>query len=61
MAADGLPPGVEQLFARLDQLQAEFGREVADVQRESPGAALDSLETALAGHPLTTARIWRRL
>lgn len=51
MAADGLPPGVEQLFARLGQLQAEFGREVADVQRESPGAALDSLETALAGAP----------
>jgi hypothetical protein len=48
MAAEGLPPGVEQFLTRLGRLQAEFGREVADVKEESPAAALDSLEDAVA-------------
>ena len=51
MAADGLPPGVKQLFAGLSRLQAEFDPEVADVGQESPAAALVSLETAVAGAP----------
>jgi hypothetical protein len=48
---DGSAARVEQLLAGLSRLQAEFGEEVADVQQESPAAALDSLEDAVAEAP----------
>jgi hypothetical protein len=51
MAADGLDPGVEQLLEGLRQLQTEFGEAVADVEQESPAAALQSLSDALAQAP----------
>lgn len=51
MAADGLDPRVEQLFNGLRQFQTEFGEEVADVEQESPAAALVSLEQAVAQAP----------
>ena len=51
MAADGLDPHVEQLLEGLRQLQTEFGEEVADVEQESPAAALESLEQAIAQAP----------
>src|ERR1051326_1524458 len=51
MAADGLDPGLERLLQGLQYLQAEFGEEVADVEQESPAAALESLEEAVAQAP----------
>lgn len=51
MAVDGLDPGVEQFLAGLRQLQSDFGLEVADVEQESPAAALESLEEAVAQAP----------
>ncbi len=51
MAADGLDPGVEQLLAGLRQLQHESGTEVSDAEQESPAAALESLEEAVAQAP----------
>ncbi len=51
MAADGPAPGVQQLLAGLRRLQTEFGGEVLDAKRESPAAALDSLEEAVAAAP----------
>jgi hypothetical protein len=51
MAADGLPPHLERLLAGLTTLQIEFGPEVSDSEHESPGAALDSLEDAVADAP----------
>jgi len=51
MAADGLDPNVEQLLRGLSQLQSDFGEEVADVEQESPAAALGSLEEAVGKAP----------
>jgi hypothetical protein len=51
MAADGAEPRLESLLEGLRQLQAEFGEEVADVEQESPAAALESLEEAVAQAP----------
>lgn len=51
MAADGLDPRAEQLLEGLRQLQGEFREEVADVEQESPAAALESLEEAVAQAP----------
>lgn len=55
MPTDGPPPGLERLLAGLSTLQSEFGPEVgpevADVEVESPAAALDSLEDAVAEAP----------
>lgn len=51
MAADELAPRVEQLLDGLRKLQADFRTEVADVAQESPAAALESLEEALAHSP----------
>jgi hypothetical protein len=47
------PADVVRLLAGLSELQEEFGVEVADVERESPAAALDSLEVAVAAAPTT--------
>jgi hypothetical protein len=51
MAVEGLDPRVEHLLGGLRQLQAEFGEEIADVEQESPAAALESLEDAVAQAP----------
>lgn len=51
MAADGLTPDLDRLLAGFRRLQAEFGTEIADAEQESPGAALDSLEEAVAVAP----------
>jgi hypothetical protein len=51
MASEGLDPELEQLLGGLLQLQTEFGEEVADVEQEAPGAALESLEDAVAKAP----------
>lgn len=51
MAADALDPRVEQLLGGLRQLQGDFGGEVADVEQESPAAAFESLELAVAQAP----------
>jgi hypothetical protein len=51
MAADDLDPRVEQLLDGLRKLQGEFREEVADVERESPAAALESLTDALKQAP----------
>jgi hypothetical protein len=51
MAADELAPSVKRLLTGLSRLQADFGREIADVREESPAAALDSLVAAIAVAP----------
>jgi hypothetical protein len=51
MADEGLPPDLARLLAGLGALQAEFSAEVSDVEQESPAAALDSLEDAVATAP----------
>jgi len=51
MAADDLAPRVAQLLDGLRQLQGEFRVEVADVEQESPAAALESLTEALQQAP----------
>jgi hypothetical protein len=51
MAADELDPRVAQFLEGLRELQSEFGEEVADVVEESPAAALESLEDAVAQAP----------
>lgn len=51
MAAEELGPDVGKLLGGLRQLQAEFGEEVADVEQQAPGAALESLEEAVAKAP----------
>jgi hypothetical protein len=51
MAGDELDPRIGQLLDGLRQLQDEFGEEVADVEQESPRAALESLEDAVAQAP----------
>ncbi len=51
MVADAFDPRVEQLLEGLRRLQSEFGEEVADVEQESPAAALESLEFAVAQAP----------
>jgi hypothetical protein len=51
MAADELDPRLKQLLEGLTQLQNEFREEVADVERESPAAALESLEQAVGQAP----------
>jgi hypothetical protein len=51
MAADELDPSLEQLLGGLRHLQASFDGEVADVERESPAAAFESLEEAVAQAP----------
>ena len=51
MAADEADPSVERLLGGLRQLQTDFGEEVADVEQESPGAALESLEEAVNEAP----------
>jgi hypothetical protein len=51
MAADSSTPDLQQLLAGLRQFQAQFGGEVVDATQESPAAALDSLESAIATAP----------
>jgi hypothetical protein len=51
MASDALDPGLAQLLAGLREFQSEFSEEIADVTQESPAAALDSLEEAVAKAP----------
>ena len=51
MADEELEPGLDRLFSGLRQLQADFGAEVADVEHETPAAALESLEDAVAAAP----------
>jgi hypothetical protein len=51
MATDELVVGEEQLLQGLRQFQFEFGREVADVEQESPAAALESLDEAVKQSP----------
>ncbi len=51
MATDRIAPSLERLLAGLCQLQAEFGEAVSDVEQESPAAAFDSLEEAVATAP----------
>lgn len=48
MAVEGLAPDLERRLAGFRRLQADFGAEVADIRQESPAAALDSLEEAVA-------------
>jgi hypothetical protein len=50
-ADDALAPGVVRVLDGLRQLQEEFRAPVADVEHESPAAALTSLEDAVAGAP----------
>lgn len=51
MATEELNPEVERLLLGLGQLQSEFGEAVSDVDQESPAAAFDSLENAVAVAP----------
>jgi hypothetical protein len=51
MAADGLDPRLEELLGGLRQLQSEFREEIADVEQESPAAALESLTEAVKHAP----------
>jgi hypothetical protein len=47
-----LDPGLEKLLGSLRELQVDYGgTEVADAERESPAAALDSLEEAVKCAP----------
>jgi hypothetical protein len=57
MAADDeLGPGVVRVLDGLRQLQEEFRAPVADVEHESPAAALTSLEDAVAAAPAAYRR-----
>ena len=52
MAVDeAVDPGITHVLTGLRALQAEFGVPVADVEHESPRAALSSLEDAIAKAP----------
>jgi hypothetical protein len=48
MAVEWLTPDLERRLDGLRRFQADFGSEVADIKKESPAAALDSLEEAVA-------------
>ena len=48
---DDLDPGLARVLDGLRQLQDEFRAPVADVEQESPRAALTSLEDAVAAAP----------
>jgi hypothetical protein len=48
---DELSPDAARLLEGLNRLQEQFGAPVADVEQESPQAALTSLEEAVAAAP----------